>query len=135
MCRKLCHLIWGIWWFLRLKVFEAMKAGKLAIWPWLSCQYTENTSSMLKSDFQSQLYTSRIIRIYRSLIAINNNSSRACFSLKLFLIKIKVWNIEFMPNFCLHVIHCIHNIQLFNLSMLFFRKKNLSNFDPLLKKI
>ena len=25
------------------KDFEAMKAGKLAIRPWLSCQYTENT--------------------------------------------------------------------------------------------
>ena len=25
------------------KDFEAMKAGKSAIWPWLSCQYTENT--------------------------------------------------------------------------------------------
>ena len=23
--------------------FEAMKTGKLAIWPWLCCRYTENT--------------------------------------------------------------------------------------------
>ena len=30
MCRKLCHFIWGIWWFHRSKYFEAMKAGKLA---------------------------------------------------------------------------------------------------------
>ena len=43
MCRKLCHLIWGIWWCHRSKDFEAMEAGKLAIRPWLSCQYNENT--------------------------------------------------------------------------------------------
>ena len=43
MCRKLCHLIWGIWWFHRSKDFEAMKAEKLAIRPWLSCPYSENT--------------------------------------------------------------------------------------------
>ena len=43
VCRILCHLIWGIWRLHRLKYFEAMKAGKLAIWPWLSCRYTENT--------------------------------------------------------------------------------------------
>ena len=39
MCRKLCHFIWGIWWFHRSKDFEAMNAGK----SWLSCQYNENT--------------------------------------------------------------------------------------------
>ena len=42
MCHKLCHLIWGRWRFHGSKDFEAMKAGKLAIWPWLSCRYTEN---------------------------------------------------------------------------------------------
>ena len=43
MCHKLCHLIYGIGRFHRSKYFEAMKAGKLAIQLWLSCQYTENT--------------------------------------------------------------------------------------------
>ena len=43
MCRKLCHFIWGIWWFHRSKHFEAMKAGKLAIRPWLSCPYNKTT--------------------------------------------------------------------------------------------
>ena len=37
------HLIWDIWQFHRSKYFEAMKAGKLAIRPWLSYQYTKNT--------------------------------------------------------------------------------------------
>ena len=32
MCRKLCQLIWGIWWFHWSKYFEAKKAGKSAIW-------------------------------------------------------------------------------------------------------
>ena len=27
----------------RSKDFEAIKAGKLAIWPWLICQYNKNT--------------------------------------------------------------------------------------------
>ena len=27
------HFIWGIWWFHNSKDFEAMKAGKSAIWP------------------------------------------------------------------------------------------------------
>ena len=36
-------------WFHRSKDFEAMKAGKLAIWPWLSCQYTENILTDLPS--------------------------------------------------------------------------------------
>ena len=44
VCRKLCHLIWGIiWWFDRSKNFEAMKAEKLSIPPRLSCWFTENT--------------------------------------------------------------------------------------------
>ena len=47
MSRKLCHFIWGIWWFHSLgqisKDFEVMKVGKSAIRPWLSCQYIENT--------------------------------------------------------------------------------------------
>ena len=50
MCRKLCHFIWGIWWFHRSKDFEAMKAGKSAIRPWLSCQYNENTLVDLPSS-------------------------------------------------------------------------------------
>ena len=32
-----------IWWFHRSKDFEAMKAWKSAIRPWLICQYNENT--------------------------------------------------------------------------------------------
>ena len=32
----------SIWWFLRSKDFEAMKARKSAIRPWLTCQYNEN---------------------------------------------------------------------------------------------
>ena len=50
MCRKLCHLIWGIWWFHRSKEFEAMKAGMLAIRPWLSCPYNEHTLVDLPSS-------------------------------------------------------------------------------------
>ena len=50
MCRKLCHLIWGIWWFHRSKDFEVMKAGKLAIQPRLSCQYSKNTLMDLPSS-------------------------------------------------------------------------------------
>ena len=39
--------------------FEAMKAGKLAIWPWLICQYNKNTlvdlpSSVSRSNKVSQ---------------------------------------------------------------------------------
>ena len=33
MCHKLYHFIRGIRWFHRSKAFEAMKAGKSAIWP------------------------------------------------------------------------------------------------------
>ena len=36
--------------FHRSKDFEAMKAGKLAIWPWLSCQYNKNTLVDLPSS-------------------------------------------------------------------------------------
>ena len=43
MCRKLFHFIWAIWWFPRSNYFEAMKAGKLAIQPWLSCPYNKHT--------------------------------------------------------------------------------------------
>ena len=50
MCHKLCHFIWGIWWFHWSKDFEAMKAGKLAIWPWLSCPYKEHTFVDLPSS-------------------------------------------------------------------------------------
>ena len=72
MCRKLCNLIWGIWWFHRSKDFEYMKAGKLAIWPWLS-QYTENTlkdlpSSVHKSNFMIENWRPLKIK-YQILIA------------------------------------------------------------------
>jgi hypothetical protein len=43
MCFKTLDLIWSIWEFYRSKGFEAMKAEKLAIWTWLSCQVTKNT--------------------------------------------------------------------------------------------
>ena len=33
MFRKLCHFIWGMWWFHMAIDFEGMKAGKLAICP------------------------------------------------------------------------------------------------------
>ena len=42
MCHKSFHFIRGICWLHSSKAFEAMKAGKLAIWPWLSCQYNKN---------------------------------------------------------------------------------------------
>ena len=41
-------------WFHRSKDFEAIKAGKLAIRPWLSCQYTENTLMDEPSDLDWQ---------------------------------------------------------------------------------
>ena len=44
-----------IWWFHRSKYFEAMKAGKLAIRPWLSCQYNENTLVDLPSSMARNL--------------------------------------------------------------------------------
>ena len=48
MCHKLCYFM--VSWFHRPKYFEAMKAGKSAIWPWLSCQYNENTLVDLPSS-------------------------------------------------------------------------------------
>ena len=48
MCHKLCHFIWGAWWFHRSKDFEAMKAEK-TIRPWLSCPYNKNTLLDLSS--------------------------------------------------------------------------------------
>ena len=36
----------------RSKDFEAMKAEKLAIWPWLSCQYNKNVLVDLMSSMQ-----------------------------------------------------------------------------------
>ena len=50
MRRKSCHFIWGIWWFHKSKDFEAVKAGKLAIRPWLVCQYNEHTLVDLPSS-------------------------------------------------------------------------------------
>ena len=53
MCCKLCHLIRGIRrLFHKSKDFEIMKAGRLAIWPKLSCQYSENTLMDLLSSFK-----------------------------------------------------------------------------------
>ena len=42
MCHRLCNFIWGIWWFLRSKEFEAIKVEKSAIQPWMSCKYNKN---------------------------------------------------------------------------------------------
>jgi hypothetical protein len=42
MRHKLCHFIWGIWWFHRSKDSEAMKAGNLVILPWLCCPYNKH---------------------------------------------------------------------------------------------
>ena len=53
MCRKLCHFIWGTWWFHRSKDFEAMKAEKSAIRPWLTCPYHEHTLVDLPSSVQT----------------------------------------------------------------------------------
>ena len=63
MCRKLCHFIWGIWWFHRSKYFEAMKVRKLAIWPWLVCQYNENTLMDLPSSIVNTLNWDVVIPI------------------------------------------------------------------------
>ena len=66
MCRKLCHLIWGTWCFHRSKYFEAMEAGKLAVWPWLSCQYTKNTLMNLPSSMVTN-YSTDVQLIFQSL--------------------------------------------------------------------
>ena len=50
MCHILYNFIWGVWWFHSSKDFEAMQARKLAIPPWLSCQYNENTLVDLPSS-------------------------------------------------------------------------------------
>ena len=63
-CRKLCHLIWGIWWFHRSKYFEVMKAGKSAIRPWLSWQYTENTLIALPSSVNQIVKVNLLISDY-----------------------------------------------------------------------
>ena len=51
MRRKLCHFIWVIWWFHKSKDFQAVKAGKSAIWPWLSCQYNVKSSMNRNNQF------------------------------------------------------------------------------------
>ena len=38
--------------------FEAMKAGKLAIWPWLSCPYDKNTHVDLPSSVCLTIFSS-----------------------------------------------------------------------------
>ena len=53
---KYVNFIWDIWWFHRSNDFEAMKAGKSAIRPWLICQYNSNShvdlpSSMVAKQF------------------------------------------------------------------------------------
>ena len=53
MCRKLCHFIKSIEWFHWSKDYEAMKAGKLAIRPWLSCPYSEHRLVDLPSSLLS----------------------------------------------------------------------------------
>ena len=45
-----CHFSSGISWFHRSKDFEAIKAGKSAIRPWLVCQYNKNTFMDLPSS-------------------------------------------------------------------------------------
>ena len=57
MCRKLCHFIWGIWWFHWSKDFEAMKAGMLAIRSWLFCQHNENTLMDLPSSMPTSMFS------------------------------------------------------------------------------
>ena len=42
MCRKLCHFF-VVHIGHMSKIFEGMKAGKFAIWSWLSCLYNKNT--------------------------------------------------------------------------------------------
>ena len=60
----MCHIyqkhFWGIWWFHRSKYFEAMKAGKSAIWfkssPNLnSCSIKSPTAGLLYNDFVHSL--------------------------------------------------------------------------------
>ena len=45
-----------LWWFHRSKDFEAMKAGKLVIRPWLSCPYNEHTLVDLPSSVVTTQY-------------------------------------------------------------------------------
>ena len=49
------------------KDFEAMKAGKLAIWPWLSCPYNENTLVDLPSSVDLTIHKYKF-NIYVNLI-------------------------------------------------------------------
>ena len=56
MGHKLFHFISGIWWFHRSKKFEAMKAGKSTIRPWLFCQYNENTLVDLLSSVAHSIF-------------------------------------------------------------------------------
>ena len=47
--------------YMTVKDFEAMKAGKLAIWPWLICSYKENMLVDLPSSV--------VLKVSNSLIA------------------------------------------------------------------
>ena len=70
MCRKLCHFIWNIWWFHWSKDFEAMKAGKSAIQPWLSCPYNEHTLMDLPSSVYSTVIISSFVLFKLTNLAI-----------------------------------------------------------------
>ena len=75
MSRKLYHLIK---WFHGSKDFAGMKAGKLAIRPWLSCTYNENTLADLPSSVQFPILTSNKI-IYNTIyIQANKHSCGYC---------------------------------------------------------
>ena len=83
MCRKLCSLIWGIWWFHRSKEFEALKTGKLAILPWLSCQYNKNRVVDLPSSmFLAQCCTVNIAigwKFYKGTVLTRSQKKIRCY--------------------------------------------------------
>ena len=65
MCRILCHFIWGTWWFHRSTNFEAVKTGKLATPPCLSCQYNVNTLvDLLSSWLYQNIFVFKIPMLY-----------------------------------------------------------------------
>ena len=100
MCYILCHLIWGIWRFHRWKDFEAMKGGKLAIWPWLSCRYTKNIRSWTRKKWTSyypwevELELARFFVIhFRTMCNIcYKNLFKKCHNLRPKPFVISIWN-------------------------------------------
>ena len=75
ICRKLCHLglIWGICRFHRSKDFEARKAGKTAIRPWLSCRFIEDTLvyfhiSSRPTESSNTIFAKRQIKGYHNRV-------------------------------------------------------------------